>query len=361
MSAATAGDPNAVTWGATRYAPRHAIEITTSSTLRPGLTLSFIGSLRSGIPYTPRVTGDVNGDGLSNDLAFVFDPNMVHDATLADGMRAVMDRSPAGSCLRRQRGHIAGFASCASAWTHDVSAGVRFTPRRAQRFSVSLNASNMLAALDQALHGRSGVKGWGDAPLIDDRLLRVRGFDPTQRAFRYEVNPNFGGPLRDVVSSAPFALQLRVRMSIGGDPARASAKAGASGDAARGELTATLRRAIVNTPARVLRLAEAGSLELGVSQKIRLQLLADSIEARIDASVASLTNVLSAPTASGDGEASRARRTALFREAQELIEWGVSGARTLVGPLMWEHVPEAVRAPSRDIPLAVRREQRTSG
>lgn len=361
VSAATAGDPNAVTWGATRHAPRHAIEITTSSTLRPGLTLSFIGSLRSGIPYTPRVTGDVNGDGSSNDRAFVFDPNTVHDATLADGMRALMERSPAGSCLRRQRGQIAGLASCASTWTHDVSAGLRFAPRRAQHLSVSLNASNLLAALDQALHGRSGVKGWGDAPLIDDRLLRVRGFDPTQRAFQYEVNPNFGGPLRDVVSSPPFALQLRVRVAIGGDPAKAAAAAGASGDAGRGELAATLRRAIVNTPAQVLRLAEAGSLELDVSQRIRLQLLADSIEARIDASVAALTNVLSAPTPSSDEEASRARRTALVREAQQLIEWGVSGARTIVGPLVWEQVPEGVRAPSRSIPLGVRREQRTSG
>src|SRR5262249_23659162 len=59
---------------------------------------SWYGTLRSGLPYTPVVAGDVNGDGFANDRAFVFD-----------------GRSRA--CLQRQVGRIADRNSCEGPWT----------------------------------------------------------------------------------------------------------------------------------------------------------------------------------------------------------------------------------------------------
>ena len=38
-------------------------------------TVTMFGRLQSGLPYTPMVSGDVNGDGFANDRAFIYDPS----------------------------------------------------------------------------------------------------------------------------------------------------------------------------------------------------------------------------------------------------------------------------------------------
>lgn len=53
-------------------------------TYRPDrrLRVGLLARLASGAPFTPRVDGDVNGDGAFNDPAFVFDPAATSDAAL---------------------------------------------------------------------------------------------------------------------------------------------------------------------------------------------------------------------------------------------------------------------------------------
>jgi fatty acid/phospholipid biosynthesis enzyme len=55
------------------------------------------------------IAGDVNGDGYSNDRAFVYNPSIVADTALASGMRQLLaNASPATrDCLQNQIGHIA--------------------------------------------------------------------------------------------------------------------------------------------------------------------------------------------------------------------------------------------------------------
>ncbi|HLL80990.1 MAG TPA: carboxypeptidase regulatory-like domain-containing protein, partial [Longimicrobium sp.] len=73
------------------------------------VSVSLFGRLVSGLPFTPAVAGDVNGDGLGLDRAFVFDPAAVSDPVLASGMEGVLREVPgyARRCLASQLGRAA--------------------------------------------------------------------------------------------------------------------------------------------------------------------------------------------------------------------------------------------------------------
>ena len=51
---------------------------------------------------------------------------------------------------------------------------------------------NVLAGIDQAVHGSSSLHGWGSQATPDPVLLVPKGFDASSRRFRYDVNPRFG-------------------------------------------------------------------------------------------------------------------------------------------------------------------------
>jgi hypothetical protein len=128
----------------------------------------------------------------------------------------------------------------------------------------------------------------------------------------------------------------------------------------RSRLEATLRAAIVNTPAQILALYDARSIELSTPQLIRLHLTMDSLAARIDANVAALVlAMLDEPKLQATADA-QARYRALVREAQELIDWGVRSSKEIVGPLRWQELPEGIHSPSREIPSGVVRRARGS-
>src|SRR5262249_15454450 len=146
----------------------------------------------SGLPYTPMVANDINGDGYANDRAFVFDPARSPDTATAAAMRSLLSGASAGGreCLARQLGRVVDRNSCEGPWTSTAFMSVSFNPlkvRMPQRATLSLMVGNPLGAADLLLHGESHPHGWGQASIPDARLLFVRGFDPVTRAYRYEV------------------------------------------------------------------------------------------------------------------------------------------------------------------------------
>lgn len=169
--------------------------------------------------------------------AFVFDPESARDTGVASGMRQLLQGTGGASeCLCNQVGRIASLASCRTDWSRSLDVALWYAPPAHRDVALSLSAFNVPAALDRALHG-STLRGWGDASIPDPNLLIVRGFDPAARAFQYRVNPAFGTQRRDLVGSGSFALELRLRVAVGGDPARTSrivdrADAVAAGDGA---------------------------------------------------------------------------------------------------------------------------------
>ncbi len=77
---------------------------------------------QSGLPFTPLVQGDVNGDGRSGDRAFIPDPSAASDAALAAQMQLLVDNT-AGSikdCLLDRAGKAAKRNGCRGRWTQSL-------------------------------------------------------------------------------------------------------------------------------------------------------------------------------------------------------------------------------------------------
>jgi hypothetical protein len=221
---ATGGDPNAPLRTAGDMDRRHSLTGLVGVPIGLRWELSLIGRAASGMPYTPMVAGDVNGDGVRNDAAFVFDPAAAGDPALAAGMARLLDGGPAGArgCLSAQLGRVAERNSCRGPWSHSLDLRLAHTPTLGavgRRFSVGLDVYNLAAGADLALHGSAGARGWGAGGMMVDRtLLHTRGFEPESRAFRYEVNERFGQSLsRAYGMRSPFGVQLSARLALGPD------------------------------------------------------------------------------------------------------------------------------------------------
>ena len=217
----TAGNPLDVAWGRSSFDSRHQIVYTFTYNAFDFIRLGWYGSFRSGLPYTPVVGGDINGDGFSNDRAFIFDPAKTNDATLAAGMRSLLE-SGSGSareCLNSQLGHIAARNSCQGPWTTTANLTFSFNPvkvRMPQRANISFQLSNPLGAADVLLHGENRLHGWGQTFIPTSQLLFVRGFDQTAKRYKYEVNPRFGATaLSQNATRLPVTLTAMFRVDVG--------------------------------------------------------------------------------------------------------------------------------------------------
>ena len=216
----TAGDPRVVGWQPAT-ASRHAVllgaklHVPDWFDVLPGLIV------RSGGRYTPVVQGDVNADGLPNDRAFVFDPRVTSDAELRAGVSQLLERAPAraSQCLRKQLGRVGTANSCTGPWMATLNANVIVDPARIRlqnRGVLQLRLLNVLAGVDQLVHGSERLRGWGQQAFPDPVLLQVQGFDPVARRYRYTVNRSFGDTrvYRSLFQS-PFRIALEIALDIG--------------------------------------------------------------------------------------------------------------------------------------------------
>lgn len=216
--ATTAGDPREREWSIIPVSKHMLV-------LSGGMFLPRIGflrmqtQLRSGIPYTPMVNADINGDGLANDRAMIFADS--DTSTTARAMRAVINSAPSAArrCLTAQSGRIAAPSSCMGPWSARVDLSFTFDSYQfglQNRGSVRLLLSNVLSGLDVALHGPGRERGWGQPAMADPVLLRVRSFAPATGRFTYNVNPLFGTSRTTTAPiSTPFRLTIDVMLDIG--------------------------------------------------------------------------------------------------------------------------------------------------
>jgi hypothetical protein len=222
FGATTAGDPRGVDWSRGSLGSKHAINVNLYARVHNLFSVAVTGRASSGLPFTPVVLGDVNGDGLSNDRAFVFSPTG-GDPTIASGMNQLLSSasSRVKKCLTHQIGTIAGRNSCDGPWTATAAATLTLNPEKLgwdNRTTLSLNISNPFAGIDELVHGESHMQGWGQPATPDPTLLRVRGYDAAGNAFKYEVNQRFGDT--HFASSSlrlPFILSLEAKVRLGGD------------------------------------------------------------------------------------------------------------------------------------------------
>ena len=220
FDATTFNSPAERTWTRGDLDARHQLLLQAGYATN-NITFTMLGRLQSGLPFTPVVSGDVNGDGIANDRAFVFDPARVGDPALAQGMRDLIASSPSSvrSCLSRQFSHPAAAASCEGPWTASLNTRLGFNGdgrRLSRRVNVGINLANPLGGLDQLIHGSNDLRGWGTASAPDPVLFNVRGWDPAMKRFQYSVNPRFGNTRPSATTlRAPFRLTLDVSVDIG--------------------------------------------------------------------------------------------------------------------------------------------------
>jgi hypothetical protein len=216
----TAGNPLSLEWARSGQGP-HQITYNLRYSFFSAVLVNLNGSFRSGSAFTPTVAGDINGDGYSNDRAFIPAPSSATDPAVADGMAQLLSSTTnsARECLEKQLGRIAGRNSCRGPWTSNASLNVtldRAKFRMPQRASISFSLSNPLGAADLLVNGSGNLHGWGQNLSPDQALLYVRGFDPSARRYTYEVNQRFGATRPQfLVLRNPATLTASVRYDLG--------------------------------------------------------------------------------------------------------------------------------------------------
>jgi hypothetical protein len=212
------GDPREMEWAASPYDARHALVLTTGFYAPKVGTFTLFSRAQSGLPFTPIVQGDVNGDGRSGDRAYVPSPNSETDATVAAAVRALQSSgsATAQSCLAATVGSVAPRNACRGPWTQSLN--IQWRPPVPQRWggrvTPNVYLQNVLAGVDQALHG-DNLRGWGSTVQPDPVLLVPRGFDANASRFRYDVNPRFAEtrPSRNVALN-PFRLVIDFSLNL---------------------------------------------------------------------------------------------------------------------------------------------------
>lgn len=125
----------------------HRLKLSGTANLPLGFVASVIYSGRSGSPYAYNISGDANGDGLSNnDLFYV--PASAGEISLANPadyarLDAFIEQE---ECLRSQRGRIMERNSCRNPWQSfiDVRLGKVFETIGNQRLEVTADVFNFL-------------------------------------------------------------------------------------------------------------------------------------------------------------------------------------------------------------------------
>jgi hypothetical protein len=220
----TTADPRAVAWSRSAAAAKHQLQYSLNYNFFDAVRVNWFGNVRAGTSYTPGVAGDVNGDGLYNDRAFIANPATAPDAALASAMQSLLNSSTGGAkrCLESQLGRLADRNSCQGPWTHTAFLSISFNPIKLhlpQRANIQFQVSNPIGAADLLVNGENNLKGWGQTVQPDATLLYVRGFNPATQRYTYEVNQRFGSTKPSQTSiRQPVTVTAMMRFDLG--PAR---------------------------------------------------------------------------------------------------------------------------------------------
>jgi hypothetical protein len=215
-----ASDPRdlGATWASSDLELRHRGVASVLAVIPGGVTLGgrYVGV--SGRPFSLVVDGDVNGDeGTGNDLAFIFDPgDPGTDPAVAASMRRLLANpdNVAGRYLRASLGRMSARNAVRTRGSHrvDLRAARPFPMGHGRQVELALdlfNALNLLnprwGSVDQLPPGISAQN-----PVVNRvPLLRITGFDPVARRYRYAVNEQAGVLPR---GGDPWLMQVTARV-----------------------------------------------------------------------------------------------------------------------------------------------------
>jgi hypothetical protein len=205
-------------WAPSDLDTRHRVVGTSAVRVPLGIvaTARYVGA--SGRPFSLVVDGDINGDEANgNDLAFLFDPDdPATSPEIAASMRRVLSNphNVAAAYVRSHLGQIASRNAIYTPWTHRVD--LRLT-----RAFEAVGSTRVELVLDVFNAGNLINRNWGaqyllplgissQNPVVNRLpLLRVVGFDPVTRRYKYSVNESVGALPK---GGDPYLLQLGLRL-----------------------------------------------------------------------------------------------------------------------------------------------------
>ncbi|MEW5917350.1 MAG: hypothetical protein AB1762_13135, partial [Gemmatimonadota bacterium] len=365
--ATTAGNPNIREWATSDFERRHSFVGSITWPFGQGLEITAFGRMSSGAPFTPLVSGDINGDGARNDRAFLFDPAAATDTTVAGGMRRLLASAPSAvrGCLTDQLGSIAKRNSCTGLWQPSLDFQTNWRPNfwgLNRRLAISLVTVNTLGGLDELLHGSRNLRGWGQFRGQDNTLLYVRGFNPATNSYRYDVNERFGASRSGANGiRVPFQLGFNARYTLGPDRMRDMIQAmrggrgrggagpgagtgmapgrGGAGAAGPAGIAEMLSRA--NPVNAIIQMKD--SLALSEEQIIKLQPLSDSLAARNGALGAEVRKLMQDAGANPDMGALFARIRPVLERIQRSNADAMREAEKVLTSEQWAKVPERIK------------------
>ncbi len=353
-SATTAGDPNAQEWAVSSFNRRHNIIGTVTHPLTSSFEITAIGRMTSGSPFTPLVSGDINGDGARNDRAFIYDPATAADPVLADGMTKLLagTSNSARRCIQSQLGSLSARNSCSGPWQPSFDLQLNWRPTMFnldRRLTFSLVTANLIGGVDQLLHGSDNLRGWGSFTQADNTLLFVRGFDPATNRYKYEVNERFGAVRGNQTGiRLPFQVGFNIRYTLGPDQTRDRLRA-AFGGGQNGRLTgsgmaAGVGRFFPNVPQQII--DQRDSIGLTDADVAKLKVLADSIQIEVDTLTAQARAVLEKEGGNPDPAVLfGVKLRPFFEKGTRLRLAGLNGAKALLGEEVWKRVPDRIKTP----------------
>jgi hypothetical protein len=348
----TPGNPNEFLWARSANERRHNIQLNFTKVFSPTFEISAIGSMASGSRYSPTVSGDINGDGSRNDLAYVFDPATVTDPAIAAAMeRLLSDGSKGGvACLKSQLGKVAERNSCVGPWQPSLNLQVNLKPAMFQnRLTISFATINLLGGLDELFNGANNLKGWGGFARPDATLLQVNGFDPATNRYVYTVNERFGatGGAATAVRS-PFQVGVNMRYVLGFDQRREMQRMafGQGNGAGVNAGTTFIQQMLANLPfnAAQVALERKDSLVLAPKQIEQLQAFIDSTSAAMQPAIAALEE---AAKTAGSNTQALFPQLAPIAEAFQLQQIkAIEVTKRVLTDVQWSLMPESAKSPA---------------
>jgi Carboxypeptidase regulatory-like domain len=355
----TAGNPNLSEWGRSDNARRHALLATITYPIKPVLEITAIARATSGSFYSPLVSGDINGDGRSNnDRAFVFDPANAAargDTAVANGMTRLLANTSARArdCLLSQMDKVASRSSCSSPWSPSLDLQANIRPAGFgldRRLTISVIALNTLTGIDQLLHGSNNLHGWGQPTFPDRTLLFVRGFDPVSNTYVYQVNEHFG--VTNGTRNAfriPFQIAVQGRLALGTDPARQqfnNVVGGGRGRLSADALKARMTRLVPNAFLDIIAVNDSAKLELTPDQMTKLKAAGDSFQVKADSLIDRVANMLADTTVkSPDPMTVFAKLQPSMTEGRKLATQAINDSKAILTPAQWAKVPDSIKTP----------------
>lgn len=204
--------------GPSDLSARHRIVGTLLTKLPFGATAAvrYLGS--SGRPFSLVVDGDINGDEANgNDLAFLFDPTAPGtDAAVAASMTRLLanPNNVASKYIAAHLGSIAQRNAIATPWTHRVDLRLARPVHvvRGTLVELTLDVFNLGNLLNSSWGAQyllpPGISSQN--PVVNRvPLLRVTGFDPVTKRYRYSVNESAGVFAK---GGDPYQLQVGARL-----------------------------------------------------------------------------------------------------------------------------------------------------